>query len=49
MIFICYYLEREVENYKDLKFHVNNSSHFKLNAALFFSSFKRRPPISAVP
>ena len=36
MVVVYYYLERE--NYKVLKFHVNNYSYFEMNASLFLSA-----------
>ena len=36
----------ERENYKGLRFHVNNISYFEKKTP---PSFKRHPPISAVP
>ena len=36
MVVIYYYLERE--NYKVLKFHVNNYSYFEMNTSLFLSA-----------
>ena len=36
MVVTHYYLERE--NYKVLKFHVNNYSYFEMNTSLFLSA-----------
>ena len=45
IVFTYYYLERK--NYKVMKFHMSNSSHFEINNSLSLSlSFKYHHPIS---